>query len=77
MFTCFKAIFGLNINLLKSELVPVGHVPNLDDLAAIMGYKIAKLPMSYLGMPLGAKFKSKSIWDPILEKMKRKLSRWQ
>ena len=42
-----------------------------------MGCKIAQLPMSYLGMPLGANFKSKSIWDPSLEKMEHKLSRWQ
>ena len=33
--------------------------------------------MSYLGLPLGAKFKSKQIWDPILEKMERKLAGWQ
>ena len=33
--------------------------------------------MTYLGLPLGANFKSKSIWDPILEKMERKLSGWQ
>jgi hypothetical protein len=77
LFTWFEAISGLKINMLKSEMVPVGHVPNLVDLAAIMGCKIAQLPMSYLGMPLGTKFKSKSIWDPILEKMERKLSGWQ
>jgi hypothetical protein len=33
--------------------------------------------MTYLGLPLGANFKSKLIWDPILEKMERKLSSWQ
>ena len=42
-----------------------------------MGCKIIQLPMTYLGLPLGANFKSKSIWDPILEKMERKLSGWQ
>ena len=30
-----------------------------------------------MGLPLGAKFKSKTIWDPILEKMEWKLSGWQ
>jgi hypothetical protein len=33
--------------------------------------------MNYLCLPLGANFKSKSIWDPIFEKMERKLSGWQ
>ena len=29
--------------------------------------------MKYLGLPLGAKFKDKTIWNPILEKMERKV----
>ena len=49
----------------------------MDGLAAIMGCKIIPLPMNYLGLLLGANFKSKSVWDPILEKMERKLSGWQ
>jgi hypothetical protein len=58
-------------------MVPIGHVQNLDSLADIVGCRIAKLPMNYLGLPLGANFKSKSIWDPILERMERRLARWQ
>jgi hypothetical protein len=58
-------------------MVPVGHVPDLERLAEIMGCKTAQLPMNYLGLPLGAKFKSKAIWDPILEKMERKLAGWK
>jgi hypothetical protein len=49
----------------------------LDSLAAILGCKIVQLLMSYLGLPLRANFKSKSIWDLILEKMERKLFGWQ
>uniref|UniRef100_A0A2N9I786 Reverse transcriptase domain-containing protein n=1 Tax=Fagus sylvatica TaxID=28930 RepID=A0A2N9I786_FAGSY len=77
VFTWFEAISGLKINLCKSEMVPVGHVPDLERLADILGCKTAKLPMNYLGLPLGAKFKSKAIWDPILEKMERKLAGWK
>ena len=33
--------------------------------------------MKYLGLPLGAKFKDKSIWNPILEKMERRLEGWK
>ena len=29
--------------------------------------------MNNLGMPLGAQFKATSIWNPILEKMEKKL----
>jgi hypothetical protein len=58
-------------------MVPVGHVSDLDSLAEIMGCKTAQLLMNYLGLPLSAKFKSKAIWDPILEKMEHKLAGWK
>uniref|UniRef100_A0A2N9HCD7 Reverse transcriptase zinc-binding domain-containing protein n=1 Tax=Fagus sylvatica TaxID=28930 RepID=A0A2N9HCD7_FAGSY len=58
-------------------MVPVGDVPNLQVLADIMGCRIGSLPMSYLGMPLGANFKSKTVWNSILEKMECKLAGWK
>ena len=33
--------------------------------------------MKYLGLPLGATFKDKTIWNPILEKMERRLAGWK
>jgi hypothetical protein len=33
--------------------------------------------LSFLGMPLGANFKSKTVWNSILEKMKCKLAGWK
>uniref|UniRef100_A0A2N9G2U9 Reverse transcriptase domain-containing protein n=1 Tax=Fagus sylvatica TaxID=28930 RepID=A0A2N9G2U9_FAGSY len=77
LFTWFEAISGLKINFNKSEMAPVGSVHALDSLAAILGCKTVQLPMSYLGLPLGANYKSKSIWNPILERMERKLFGWQ
>ena len=73
----FEAVSGLKVNLGKSELVAVGAVPNMDLLVAVLGCKQGSLPMKYLGLPLGAKFKDKSIWNPILEKMERKLAGWK
>ena len=73
----FKAVFGLKINLGKSELVPVGMVHNLDLLLNVLGCKQGTLPMKYLGLPLGAKFKDKTIWNPILEKIERRLAGWK
>jgi hypothetical protein len=57
VLTWFEAISGLKINLGKSEMVPVGDVPNMEELACILGCKRAlraSLPMKYLGLPLGA-----------------------
>ena len=33
--------------------------------------------MTYLEMSLGALFKATSVWNPILEKMKRRFSGWK
>ena len=73
----FKAVSGLKVNLGKFELVAVGVVHNMDLLVAVLGCKQGSLPMKYLGLPLGTKFKDKSIWKPILEKMERKLAGWK
>ena len=35
-----------------------------------------QLPMKYLGFPLGAKCKEKTIWNPIIERMEKRLARW-
>ena len=68
---------GLKVNALKSEMVPIGEVPNVHVLAEILGCQIRSLPMTYLGMPLGAFHKSPTIRNSILEKIKRKLVSWK
>uniref|UniRef100_A0A2N9IB59 Uncharacterized protein n=1 Tax=Fagus sylvatica TaxID=28930 RepID=A0A2N9IB59_FAGSY len=77
VFIWFQAISGLKINLSKSELVPVGQVTNVPELAGILGCRVASLPLTYLGLPLGASFKSKSIWVGVVEKMEKRLAGWK
>uniref|UniRef100_A0A2N9I472 Reverse transcriptase domain-containing protein n=1 Tax=Fagus sylvatica TaxID=28930 RepID=A0A2N9I472_FAGSY len=72
-----RTVTGLRVNMRKSELVPVGDVPNLSTLADIMHCRVTSLPMTYLGMPLGSSFKSKDIWNSIVEKMERRLAGWK
>ena len=68
----------MKVNVGKSEIVPVGEVNNLDVFANILRCRVGSLSiMKYLGMPLGTLFKTASIWNPILEKMKKKLSVWK
>jgi hypothetical protein len=74
---CFEAVSGLWVNFGKSEMVPIGNVPNIQELAAMLDCRISALPMNYLGLPLGARYKSKALWDPVLEKMRRKLAGWK
>jgi hypothetical protein len=50
VFMWFQAKYGLKINLNKSELVPVGHVPNVMELSSILGCRVSALPFTYLGL---------------------------
>ena len=73
----FEEVLGLRINLGKFELVPIGVVHNMDVLVGMLGCRQSSLPLRYLGLTLGAKFKELSIWNPILEKMERRLAGWK
>jgi hypothetical protein len=48
-----------------------------ESLADILGCKTSALPMKYLGLPLGSKFKAKDVWNGVLEKMKHRLAGWK
>lgn len=43
---------GVEINLTKSKLVPVGEDRDVEDLARMIGCKVGSLLMNYLGFPL-------------------------
>ena len=73
----FEEALGLSINLGKSELVLVGAVHNLEVLVGLLGCRQSSLPLKYLGLLLGAKFKDLSIWNLILEKMEWRLAGWK
>ena len=75
--SCFQAFTRLKVNVGKSEIVPVGDVGSIGALANILHCRVGSLPMKYLGMPLGTPYKIASIWNPILEKMEKKLSGWK
>jgi hypothetical protein len=74
---CFEATSGLKINLQKSELVAVEEVPNIEELASILSCIISSFPMKYLGLPLGAPFKSRAIWNGVVERMEKRLASWK
>ena len=46
-------------------------------LADALGCKQGSLPMKYLGLPLGAKWKDRAVWNPIIEKVERRLVGWK
>ena len=73
----FEAVSRLRINLEKSELIPIGRVENIDDLALDFGCRVGSLPSTYLGLPLGAPFKSVSVWDGVEEQFRKRLAMWK
>ena len=70
----FETCSGLRINLEKSELIPVGRVHDIQDLALELGYRVGGLPSCYLGLPLGAPFKSVMVWDGVKERFRKRLT---
>lgn len=69
---------GLKINFFKSNLFGVGvedHVVN--DWANRLQCKVGSLPLSCLGLPLGAKKSSRALWQPVIDRCKAKLSGWK
>ncbi|RVW95180.1 LINE-1 retrotransposable element ORF2 protein [Vitis vinifera] len=73
----FEAASGLRINLDKSEIIPVGVVEEIEEMAVELGCKVGSLPSHYLGLPLGAPHKASSVWDGVEEKVRRRLARWK
>ena len=78
VFSC--ALKRLKINLSKSSVIGVGEVDSLSLLASDLGCRVGELPMTYLGLILGAKYRSKAIWDiwdPVVERFTRRLAAWK
>ena len=48
-----EACSSLRINLEKSELILMGRVPNIEDLALELGCKVGGLSSCYLSLLLG------------------------
>lgn len=69
---CFEAVTELRMNFGNSMIIKVGNVPNIEILAIDLGYKVDNLLIPYLGLPLGASFKSK-VWGPVMDRVRRKL----
>ena len=73
----FEAGSGLRINLAKSELIPVGEVEKIEEMAVELWCRVGSLPTVYLGLPLGASHKTRSMWDGVEERMRRRLALWK
>ncbi|XP_028090980.1 uncharacterized protein LOC114291133 [Camellia sinensis] len=75
---CFEIALGLKINYHKSVLCGIGlSDPVLHDFASLFNCKTQRLPLNYLGLPLGASPRRKKTWKPIIDKFKMRLVGWK
>jgi hypothetical protein len=58
-------------------LVLVGNVTQVGRLARIQGWGVSSLSVKYLGLPLGASYKAKHIWDGVIDKVENRLASWK
>ena len=77
VLSCFQVFTGLKVNVRKSEIVFIKEVRNIQSLPNILQCRVGSLPMIYSDMPLGTLYKTASIWNPILERMEKKLLGWK
>ena len=73
----FEALSGLQVNLEKSVIFPMGAVENIVQLVEELGCRVGTLPSTYLGLPLGLRQNSSRAWEGIEDKFRRRLSAWK
>ncbi|KAL4366542.1 hypothetical protein GQ457_05G026420 [Hibiscus cannabinus] len=70
----FELASRLKLNLKKSKLVGINvDEKKTDYWATLLHCQSEKIPCQYLGLPLGVKRNSTSIWEPTLKKFKTKI----
>ncbi|WJX77739.1 beta-amyrin 28-monooxygenase [Trifolium repens] len=73
----FELASGLRVNFWKSCLLGVNVCGTFLDLArSFLNCKRGVLPFSYLGLPVGANPRRVATWEPLIEKIRRKLRSW-
>ncbi|RVX03926.1 hypothetical protein CK203_021738 [Vitis vinifera] len=60
-----------------SLVILVGEGIPMETLETVLGCKIGSLPTSYLGLPLGAPYKSTRVWDAVEKRFRKRLSLWK
>lgn len=75
---CFERISRLRVNLEKSKVAGL----NLSDseievFAGSLGCEKEEWPIKYQGLPLGGNPRALMFWQPVLEKMAKRLGAWK
>ncbi|XP_026429098.1 uncharacterized protein LOC113325076 [Papaver somniferum] len=74
ILSVFETLTGMKLNLDKNTMVSVGDDEALEILVKELGCRSEKLPIKYLGLPIGASFRCTSVWEVVIERMQKKLA---
>eukprot|EP00253_Pinus_taeda_P033272 PITA_33272 len=70
-------VAGIEVRLTKSKIFFFNTDISIQrNLSRILGFQRDSLPSKCLGVPLTNKLLHKDIWEPVLNKLKDKISRW-
>ncbi|XP_026429062.1 uncharacterized protein LOC113325036 [Papaver somniferum] len=73
----FEVLTCLKLNLEKSSMTSIESDDIVQELSSELGCKINMLPITHLGMPIGATKRSTTILEIIIQKMQKKLAPWK
>eukprot|EP00253_Pinus_taeda_P022782 PITA_22782 len=73
----FARATGIEVSLIKSKILFFNTDISIQrNISRILGFQRESLPMKDLGVPLTDKPLHKDIWEPVLNKLKDKISKW-
>ena len=78
IISCFHLASGLKVNFKKSKFYSLGvSAFETNSYATKIGCQPCSFPCTYLGLPVGAKMSKCLNWNPLLERFRKKLSKWK
>jgi mannosylglycoprotein endo-beta-mannosidase len=73
----FELMSGLKVNFHKIMLVRVNITDSwLHEAASALRCRVGKVPFLYLGLPIGGDSRRLDFWEPILTRIRNRLSGW-
>ncbi|XP_071713260.1 uncharacterized protein [Rutidosis leptorrhynchoides] len=78
LLKCFELTSGLKVNFNKSCLYGVGVSDDeVKIVASRLGCQVGTFPFTYLGLPIDARMNKLKNWNPVVDKIKARLSNWK
>ena len=74
----FEALSGLKVNFSKSSLVGLNVASSwLSEAASLLSCRVGVIPFVYLGLPIGGNARRKSFWNPLINRLRTRMSGWK